>query len=102
MMLLISRWLGERFAGPTQPCDHPRILAIRCVLEMRVGHAVEVSKHHRLSRGIYGAHAPENWCGGTPSRVTTRIEDLGGIKQFRLSRRDRWCKCRYDKNQSGQ
>jgi hypothetical protein len=59
---------------------------------MMVGHAVEVSKHHRLSRGIYGAHAPENWCGGTPSRVTTRIEDLGGIKQFRLSRRDRWCK----------
>jgi hypothetical protein len=97
MMLLISRWLGERFAGPTQPCDHPRILAIRCVLEMRVRHAVEVSKHHRLSRGIYGAHAAENWCGDTPSRVTTRIE-VGGIRHGRLSRRDGWDQCRYGKS----
>jgi len=54
---------------------------------MMVGYAVEVSKHHCLSRGIYGAHAAEDWCGDTPSGVTTRIE-VGGIRHVRLSRRD--------------
>jgi len=74
MMLLVCRRLGERCAGPTQPRDHPQILAIRYFLEMMVGHAVEFSKHQCLSRGIYDAHAAENWCGSTPSGVTTRIE----------------------------
>ena len=94
MMLLVSRRLGERFAGPTQPRDHPRILAIRYILEIMVRHAVEVSKHQCLFRGIYGAHAAENWCGGTPSGMTTRIE-VGRIRRARLSRRDGWSKCHY-------
>ena len=97
MMLLVCRRLGEHFAGPTQPRDHPRILAIRYILEVTVGHAVEVSKHDCLSRGLYRAHAAENWCGDTPSRVTTRLE-VGGIKQGPLSRRDGWDQCPYGKS----
>jgi hypothetical protein len=92
-----SHRLGERCAGPTQPRDHPQILAIRDILEMMVGRAVEVSKHQCLSRGIYGADAAENWCGGTPSRVTTRIE-VGRIRHVRLSRRDGRPKCQRGKS----
>src|SRR5262249_55059245 len=65
---------------------------ISYILEIMVRRAVEVSKHQCLSRRIYGAHAAENWCGGTPSGMTTRIE-VGRIRHVRLSRRDGWCKC---------
>ena len=101
MMLPVCRRLGERFAGPTQPRDHPQILAIRDILEMMVGLAVKFSKHQCLFRGICGAHAAENWCGGTHSGVTTGIE-VGRIRHVRLSRRDGWSKCRYGKSEPGQ
>jgi hypothetical protein len=87
-----GRRLGERCAGPTQPRDHPQILAIRYILEMMVGHAVEFSKHQCLSR-ICGAHTAENWCGSTDSGVTTGIE-VRRIRHVRLSPRDGWFKCR--------
>ena len=74
-----------------------RIVALRYILEVTVGRAVEVSKHDCLSRGLYRAHAAENWCGDTPGRVTTRIE-VGGIAHVRLSRRDGWDQCRYGKS----
>jgi len=83
-----GRRLGEEFAGPTQPRDHPQILAIRYIREMMAGHAVEFSKHQCLPRGIYDAHAAENWSGSTDSGVTTGIE-VGRIRHVRLSRR-RW------------
>jgi hypothetical protein len=86
-----SRRLGEQFAGPTQPRDHPQILAIRDILETMVGLAVEFSKHQCLFPGICGAHAAENWCGGTHSGVTTGIE-VDRIRHVRLSRRDGWSK----------
>jgi hypothetical protein len=63
-----------------------------------VGLAVEFSKHQCLFRGICGAHAAENWCGGTHSGVTTGIE-VGRIRHVRLSRRDVWSKCRYGKSE---
>jgi len=50
-----GRPLGERCAGPTQPRDHPQILA------MMVGHAVEFSKHQCLSRGIYEPKIGPGW-----------------------------------------
>src|SRR5262249_7053125 len=96
MILPVCRRLGERFAGPTQPRDHPQILAIRYILEMMAGHAVEFSKRQCLSRGIYDAHAAENWSGSTDSGVTTRVE-VGRIRHLRLSLRDGWSKCRYGK-----
>src|SRR6516165_4587939 len=68
---------------------------------MMVGHAVEFSKHQCLSRGIYDAHAAENWSRSTDSSVTTRIE-VGRIRHVRLSLRDGWAKCRYGKNEPGQ
>ena len=102
MMVLVCRRWGERFAGPTQPRDHPQILAIRDILEMMVGLAVEFSKHQCLFRGICGAHAAENWCGGTPSGVTTGIE-IGRVRHVRrLSPYDGWSKCRYRKSESDQ
>src|SRR5215831_4212838 len=96
-----GRRLGERFAGPTQPRDHPQILAIRSILEMMVGHVVEFSKHQCLSRGIYDAHAAENWSGSTDSGVTTGIE-VGRIRHVRLSLRDGWSKCRYGESEPDQ
>jgi hypothetical protein len=96
-----GRRLGERFAGPTQPRDHPQILAIRYILEMMVGRAVEFSKHQCLSRGIYDAHAAENWSGSTDSGVTPGIV-VGRIRHVRLSLRDGWSKCRYGKSEAGQ
>jgi hypothetical protein len=103
MMLPVCRRLGERFASPTQPRDHPQILAIRDILEMMVVVlAVEFSKHQCLFRGICGAHAAENWCGGTPSSVTTGIE-IGRVRHVRrLSPYDGWSKCRYGKSESDQ
>jgi hypothetical protein len=78
-----GRRLGERCAGPTQPRDHPQILAIRYILEMTVGHALEFSKHQCLSRGIYDAHAAENWSGSTDSGITTGTP--GKARQMRAS-----------------
>jgi hypothetical protein len=96
-----GRRLGKRCAGPTQPRDHPQILAIRYILEMMVRHAVGFSKHQCLSRGIYDAHAAENWSGSADSGETTRIE-VGRIRHVRLSLRDGWSKCRYGKREPGQ
>jgi len=93
--------LGEQCAGPTQPRDHPQILAIRYILEMMAGHAVEFSKHQCLSRGIYDAHAAENWSGSTDSGVTTGVE-VGRIRHVCLSPRDGWSTCRYGKSEPGQ
>src|SRR5215813_1003681 len=96
-----GRRLREQCAGPTQPRDHPQMLAIRYILEMMAGHAVEFSKHQCLSRGIYDAHAAENWSGSTDSRVTTGVE-VGRIRHLRLSLRDGWSKCRYGESEPGQ
>src|SRR5215813_7783116 len=91
-----GRRLGEGFAGPTQPRDHPQILAIRYILEIMVGHAVEFSKHQCLSRRIYDAHAAENWPGLTDSCVAAGIE-VGRMRLVRLSLRDGWFQCRNGK-----
>src|SRR6516165_11134536 len=96
-----GRRLGERCAGPTQPRDHPQILAIRYILEMMVGRAVEFSKHQCLSQRIRGAHAAKNGCRSTDSGVTTGIE-VGRIRHVRLSLRDGWSKCRYGKSEPDQ
>jgi len=64
--------LGERCAGPTQPRDRPQILAIRYVLEMMVGRAVEFSKHQCLSPA-------DLWC--------TRSRKL--VREYRQRRNDR-------------
>ena len=94
------RW-GERCAGPTQPRDHPQILAIPYFSEMIVGRAVESSKRQSLPQGICGAHAAEHWCGNTDSRITTGIE-VGRIRRVRLSLRDGWSNCSYSKSEPGQ
>ena len=88
MMLPVCRRLGERFAGPTQPRDHPQILAIRDILEMMVGLAVEFSKHQCLFRGICGAYAAENWCGGYTQRRNDR--DRGWPHLTRPPEPPRW------------
>ena len=96
-----GRRLGKRCAGPTQPRDHPQILAIPYLFEMIVGRAVESSKRQSLPQRICGAHAAEHWCGNTDSRVTTGIE-VGRIRRVRLSLRDGWSNCRYSKSEPGQ
>ena len=93
--------LGERCAGPTQPRDHPQILAIPYLFAMIVGRAVESSKRQSLPQGICGAHAAEHWCGNTDSRITTGIE-VGRIRRVRLSLRDGWSNCSYSKSEPGQ